>query len=804
MARVLMILDDETSRRTTAKALDSAGPLSPRQQGLKADLERWISEVLGEHDYELRRSLEPPPPAPSPPQTLAPDSPEGLAANEVSTESKEAKPGSPRSPPSTADPPPQQTQPSVIGNEDTEYLVFIEWSLLQSQTSLDPSSSLGSANRSTTSSPQEKLDLFLRSMPTSEPNKVRIFLLLPETAESEFHKFRALPIADIFSTPIDPSLFKQKLQFWSAPEGKKVSPEHLFRRASQQRILLGKDVVLDQINEIRGEFLNPRRLKRGKIVWLHAAELGPGRESRLAGRVIDVEPEGSAYRISLRWIGITSTQLKSFRRLMKDQRGRQQKSVRPAKARLPNSATISPAHGDPTRELMPFHLAIIDPDPMSAKLAASSLEEIAQLRLQSFPSVSRFLRRFSGQLTASSPAVAAAPMTETASAPASSPSPPSSPSVTTQASGSTDANIDIISLVTAPASLWKGPLQGRLRLADEVVLELKAGDTESIEGQSLDRWCGEAKLWEKIFAREDLEEWQEQLRWLSAQSAGQSSNANLKLILPLPAQFEAALERPEGAEWQIQLRLEVGQREATASFEIQWSTTDQVSVDKSYGAMAGTHENSRVIVDAVAVDLHLLGDDAPSRALKLRTLHRELESRQIFNSFGRVPPLIVLVDEKLDVGFEDFESLSEDKKDGPAVVQIYFHRKVYDRHLIAQLFLDVAPDAFHHPAATRERLTSIHMPTTLTQAYPSTSLAEYGLELEMPFALQRGAGLRVFSDALEFGDLGVWVKCVGSGRQSDGTWINEFVFFGSVERIQQKLRAWIRQEYAKEKAAQTS
>ncbi len=689
-------------------------------------------------------------------------------------------------------------------------------------------------------SPQEKLEDFIRTLQTADRSLVKIFLLLPETAENEFGPFRNLPIADILPSPIDLSLFKQKLQFWSTPEGKKVSPAHLFRRATKQRILLGKDVILDQINEIQGEFVNPRRLKRGKVVWLHAADLGQGRESRLAGRIIDVEPEGEAYRISLRWIGITGAQLKSFRRLIKEQRGRSQRGVRPAKARLPSNATKARIGSsgvaqnspfghqeelDSHRDPQFFNLVVIDPDPMSAKLASSSLEEIANLKLQNYSSLSRFLRRYPPP----KPIVAEPPLTDppssrkagsseltpTSNEPHATAAPmdPNDVKNSSTAIDSSASEAEVNSVEAPRRALWTGSLQGRLRVSDEALLELKSNDTEMIGGQSLDQWIGDAKLWDVIFSRDDLDEWREQLRWLGAQKAVQT----LDFGLPLPPEFEADFDRPVGAQWRVHLQIEKGEREASAIFEISWSHPDPASASEQIdGTDSSTpSEQSRPsnakppsVVDAIAIDIDLLGTDSASRVLKLRTLHVELENRQILNSFGRLPPFIVLVDEKMDVGFEDFESLFEERtsnpSDGRPTLQVFFHRKIHDRHLIAQLFLDVAPDAFHHPAATRERLTPINMATTLTQAYPTVSVAEYGVEIEMPFALQRGSGLWMFSEALEFGDLGVWVKCVSSSRQSDGSWINEFLFFGFVERIQQKLRARILKEYAQEKASQSS
>ena len=799
MVRALVILDDESSRRTTAKAQGPVGPLSLRQQRLQIDLQRWITEAVGEHQYELRRSLEPPPEP-----ELADGRSEAAAGSEQPERSAsgpqdigstpapqvdQAQTDRPNVPPSTADPPQASSIIATSQNEEVTWLVFIEWSLLlPDPNSKDrPQGTFRSAQRSA----NEKLERFRRILPISSPDSVKIFLLLPETSEAELLEIRSLQIADVFSTPIDPSLFKQKLQFWSMSDGKKASPAHLFRRASQQRILLGKDVVLDQINEVRGEFINPRRLRRGMIVWLHAAELGHGLNSRLAGQVVDVEPEGAAYRVALRWIGITSTQLQNFRRMTKEQRGRAQKSLRPPKARLPIKPMV-PESVDSTSETLPFHLVIIDPDPMSAKLASSSLEEISKLKLQSFSGLSRFLRKFTrkGSTESISPS-SATPNSPTPAAPA--------PSV-----DGTSESYEVIPLLEPLPSLWQGPIEGRLRAADEVVLELKVADTDRIAGQSLDRWTGESKLWETLFQAEDLDEWHEQVRWLSSQSSQQS----IQLQLPLPVKLESGYDRPIGAQWNIQLRSEVGEREKTITFKLHWETGSPESKSSDEASTQDLKAQASQPVDAIAIDLNLLGADAQSRVTAVRTLRRELENREILNSFGRVPPVIVLVDEKLPVGFEDFESLTVENPAGPSAMTIYFHRKIYDRHLIAQLFLDVAPETFHHPGAQKERLVAVHTATTLTQAYSSVSLAEYGLELQMPFALQRGAGLRLFSDDLEFGDSGVWAKCVNSAPNSEnrgqGTWINEFVFFGSVERVQQKLRAWIRREYAKEKAAQSS
>jgi hypothetical protein len=217
-------------------------------------------------------------------------------------------------------------------------------------------------------------------------------------------------------------------------------------------------------------------------------------------------------------------------------------------------------------------------------------------------------------------------------------------------------------------------------------------------------------------------------------------------------------------------------------------TLKEVDVSALDGLAAFKADQLRV--DLFGVDASFLSSDPAGR---VRQLREEYVRAGVVDSVEDAPRLFVIAHEGSGVRPENFRIEGIE----------HFAWKTHERRYLLENFMTLVKPELRRDAAVVPRRVSCRMPSHLARDTHFDEISEFGIAIRTQGPLRAGSILRFFSPVLGRLEHGVLARCV-SAREADGGWSNEFVFYGSSDEFQKRIRTYVRQEHARRKAKEAA
>ncbi len=608
-----------------------------------------------------------------------------------------------------------------------------------------------------------------------------ILLIAPEDSGHPSEMYKLTGCDDLIRKPVDRSVFLQKIEIMRA-RGKSVTPTFLFKLKTKSDVNIGKDCVVEALSETECLVRNPRALHANAHVTLYASVFGTGANEKADARVLDSWPHPTVpgeCLIRLRLFGLTERQLRSIRLFAKAQGVKIHKpGTRRPSAEI--ESTLNEA--DKVRATRRATFVVIDFDESTARTIQSSLNDVADIDIKPFKGLTRFLHAIAPPPPKLASEAAKGDGSKATLLPAAGPK-EASAGVSGSAAVSLPADVAVVpnaaqaSVVTQtqhpPAhkalsepsiSLVIAGGSGRL-----IKFETKLIETDMFLGLTLREWStGERTLSER-FQPSEVPALQEFFSWVLTRGRGEirlQFKSSDSLLIPLNIKAEKWRQAEDSDESVIHLEVTLAPTESDAS-----TSAEQLK-----------------IVDAILIEAVFLGSNVEST---LAIIKKSLTDAGIVNSFGHEPPLIVLADPD--------EKLSPHAYRNPDIT--HFVYKTVDRRFYIQTFFSLARREFWKVGALVEPLITSHIVGQLARESHLEEIAEYGFVIKETFPFRLGIFLRIFSTIFGETSAGALGRCIGARQLNDKEWVSEFVFFGSSDALQKKIRNYILEDHIEKKKA---
>ncbi|CAN5507927.1 hypothetical protein BH10BDE1_BH10BDE1_13230 [soil metagenome] len=570
---------------------------------------------------------------------------------------------------------------------------------------------------------------------------------------------------DLILLPLDRSVLLQKVEYILA-NGAALTPSFLFLAKAELPIELAKQVHVTHVSETGCTIQAPRPLARGVEGTLVCKIFGDGALERVEIRAVDSTPifdssmaslpaatvgaaEKSNFEVRLRFFGLKHKQLQNVRRWMA--------------AHLPEGhkpPEIKRSDGEPKSVL---HVALITPQQALGSLLASSLEQLAKIEIDGFGG----FQRFHAALTKRAPAVVA---------------------VTTEALAES-AFLTWSKHFVGPKTpdeaapiLPRSPMILHLRVPtdvfpgtfEKIAPALKPG--EKLFSLPATVWSQDMAPLFKFFSDADRGALQEAIAWTTSNST-----------LTQKPETSLTLELIVSDTKRQRLVFKISQAEATtpakaALLKLQVSEAPEISETP----ISDSTSPGQKSCEAVMVDASLLSFDLAS---KLAALNEWLEKFDIRNSFGNRPPIIVFNGNEEKIQTAEFR--------GTAVRQLAY--EFADRRFQAEMFISLSrPELWTSPQLSVAGLKT-DLKAFLGRPSKASAVSEVSLTVTDRTPLKIGTELLVMSPIWSQAPEGLWAR-LRAVSPKEGSFDNEFIFFGVSDLVQKEIRKFARADYIKKKA----
>ncbi len=717
-----------------------------RDSRLGFQLRRWLTDLIDDFEWTCVASLEDlrlPARPPSAPENQLPDS---TSDPEVKSDPVSLSP-SPAATSSELPPPSASSDPNSIN----PYLILVD-DLTQVQIQA-----------------RELLEIKMRfSIPGAEQGQPVVLVIAPDDPGHPSEMYKATGCDDLIRKPVDRSIFLQKIEIMLA-RGKSISPTFLFKLKTKFDVDIGKDCVLEAISETECLVRNPRALHPEAHVTLYASVFGAGMNEKVEARVLDSWAHPSVkgeFLIRLRLFGLSDQQIRSIRIFAKSQGV---KILKPGTRRP--SAEIEEAlnEADKFRASRRATFAIIDFDELTARTLQSSLKDVADIEIKSFKGLARFLHAI-----APPPAKPAEPVVQVVAEKQLIHETEKSADATADGTGeqSDQAKAAVASpeigiqrvLPTTSVSLVIAGGSGRL-----IRFESDLAQEDVFLGLTVREWAvGERTLSER-FHQTETQALQEFLGWVLARGRGE-----------IRLQFKGS----DSSITTLDIKAEKWRQAEDSDESVIHLEVSLASVDTD----ATASEQRLQVIDAILVEATFLGANTSAM---LSTIKKSMTEAGIVNSFGHVPPLIVMADPA--------EKISPHAYRSPDIT--HFVYKTVDRRFYVQTFFSLARREFWKMNVQPEPLLTCQIVGQLARESHLEEIAEYGFVIKEAFPFRIGIFLRLFSPILGETGFGALGRCISTRELSDKQWESDFVFFGSSDGLQKQIRNYILEDHIDKKKA---
>jgi hypothetical protein len=567
---------------------------------------------------------------------------------------------------------------------------------------------------------------------------------------------------DLILRPLDRQVLLQKVEYILAA-GASVTPSYLFLAKADLPIELAKQVHITHVSEIGCTIQAVRPLARGVEGTLVCKIFGEGALERVEIRAIASTPifdsslasvaggagsGGGSFEVQLQFFGLKQRQLLNVRRWM---------ATHSPEGHLPTE--IKRSDGEPKSVL---HVALITPQQALGSLLSSSLEQLAKIEIDGFGGFQRYhaalLKRRPNPAGATEPVMAdpkflpwsshfVGPKTHDEAAPLL----PRSP---------------MILHLRVPTDVFPGTFE-------KIAPALKPG--ESLFSLPSTVWSQDVAPLFKFFSEADRCALEEAIAWTTANST-----------LTQKPETSLTLEVIVSETKRQRLIFKISQSEATtpakaALLKLQISEAPEVSTVAPPTLATGQKSCEAIMVDASLLSLDLKA--------KLASLSEWLETFDIRNSFGNRPPIIVFN------GNEDKIQTTEFRE--TAVRQLAY--EFADRRFQAEMFISLSrPELWTSPQLSVVGLKA-DLKAFLGRPARASAVSEVSLTVTDRTPLRKGTELLVMSPIWSQAPEGLWAR-LRAVNPKEGSYDNEFVFFGVSDLVQKEIRKFARADYIKKKA----
>ena len=667
-------------------------------------------------------------------------------------------------PPATADPP-QATDPKTAPKTAEQTATTTAVNTTPTLVVLDPSTPIPKRPQWVTA--------FRERLATPENPGPVFLLVLSEQPHGSQIALTESGADDVLIKPADRSICLQKIEMLLA-HGEPVTPSFLFKVKTKLDIEIGKDCVIDEISEVEIFIKNPVPVRVMTPATLHCDIFGEGPDSRVDVVVIGCTPVDEPthpFRLHLRFFGLRSKQLSKLRHTVSKllQTTADQKRAHRGFKKEKTSARL-PVIVSEQELIRPLKLAVIDLDPTTAKLFADALEsKTSKTTIVTYATPSRLL----AELKAHGAPPPVAPIQAETSAPpttVSTPAPAATPEAEEVALG--DLVGEVTSTETAALAALLPGAEGIsvLVLGDESAaitkIETAWEDEETALGYTRLNWQERPDLLLQSLVENDRAAFQEMMAFAVA-TGRTEGDVNMTALDQRVLHAHLTIERVKEAQGEHAAVLRISIRESTANVEAKRSSED-------------------LQFDGIVIEASFIRHDPKA---KIHALREAFVQSGLYKSIETVPPFFVVAEESSPIDSHSFlvEGVS------------HFAWKIADRRHIIDTFLVFAPkEVWQDPTLIPQR-SPAHIPAHLSRDAHVVELSEIGLTVEDNIKFRPGAVLRLFSEVLSENPDGIFARCRSSVPSEKGA-INEFVFYGSSEEFQKRIRTFVRAEFARKKA----
>lgn len=608
----------------------------------------------------------------------------------------------------------------------------------------------------------------------------KTLILVFDSPDSVALTVRHQRIDDLLIKPLDQQLFLQKTDLHLSDRPNPQS-SFLFRAQASGTVELGKEVKVEEVSDFGVSICNPSAITEGVLSRFHCQLLGDDLESSIcyAKAYVSVRhpTRKGQWLVRFSLFGLSQSQLARLRQFVRAQ----------ADEHFGQTAPRAPRHHLLDRRRPKFKVAVIDPDPQSLEQIQNTLQEnFERVRTVGFASFTRLL----GQLAKLA-----------------------------QASSQDDSNASVVRSLPPIIPRDADPLtpaiqQGAItwRLDSKsfrfvAPVELRSG-SELFLGRPLSEWQSGASAWTEQAYDSDAEDLNEFLGYVANGNSGTTMTRLLnKAGEVVYCELKAHLEIVHSAndsdptrepEASIHVQFVQTDQKTWTLWNQKWMTQDQdeEANEDTYG-VPGQRSKTQT-ADDLRFDLLIVEASLIRFPLEewLDSLHRALVKAQVISRVDPLPQIIVMADEKSHQSVTSFAH--------SAISDYLF--KPLDRKLLTDKVelslpaLSRTAPLMHSPYVPIQDLTG-----HLCKTVPMLEISEFGLAVQHGAPIKSKVFMRAFSEMLGDGPEGVLLRSVGSVQNPNPdlkVYSCYFIFFGANEELYQRIRRWIREDYAHRKEGQ--